>query len=190
MTKHSTGRTCPPHASRGLTCERYEELVADAGGSCQICGDNRHLVIDHDHGVGDWAVRGILCSTCNAFLYWMEGPSKDAYLASPWYAAHPEHPVTPTPRASTAAAEALYWELDRLMDLFSVSAKAERPLIRKEAESVALALLAEGEMQMTVVKRAPFSVAHLRNVARRSGLGALPPGPQFGSRARQKVSLS
>lgn len=59
----------------GLTLERYNEMVEDAGGVCSICkrperrtanGKVTDLAVDHDHATG--AVRGILCSSCNVSL--------------------------------------------------------------------------------------------------------------------------
>lgn len=58
----------------GLTLAAYEELVAKAGGVCQICRQpdpNHRLVPDHDHrccpgkrSCGK-CLRGVLCSQCN-----------------------------------------------------------------------------------------------------------------------------
>lgn len=52
----------------GLTVEKYDEMLADQGGGCAICGvtsseNARPLDVDHDHGTGK--VRGLLCSACN-----------------------------------------------------------------------------------------------------------------------------
>jgi len=45
------------------------------------------LCIDHDPFVGQWAVRGLLCSSCNGRLSMSPGwrPEAIAYLADPWY---------------------------------------------------------------------------------------------------------
>lgn len=53
----------------GITPERYDELLAEQGGGCGICGalpeTQQHgvLPVDHDHATGE--VRGLLCSSCN-----------------------------------------------------------------------------------------------------------------------------
>lgn len=52
----------------GLTPEQYDAFVANAG-SCPICHrvfTDVRPVLDHDHKTG--AVRGVLCSSCNAAL--------------------------------------------------------------------------------------------------------------------------
>jgi len=54
----------------GLTEAEYDELLADQGGGCAICGeppaDGVSLHVDHDHDTG--AVRGLLCMRCNNAL--------------------------------------------------------------------------------------------------------------------------
>lgn len=47
----------------GIGIEEYETLVAAADGRCEICGEERDLVVDHCHDSGD--VRGVLCNPCN-----------------------------------------------------------------------------------------------------------------------------
>jgi hypothetical protein len=62
------------HRTYRLTCRQYDRLLARAGGFCEICGladhENAHgrLWIDHDHAIGDWAVRGLVCRRCNILL--------------------------------------------------------------------------------------------------------------------------
>ncbi|MVO84179.1 hypothetical protein GPA10_05180 [Streptomyces sp. p1417] len=85
------GRACS-HRTYHLGCEDYDRLVRRAAGRCQICRaapeQTKHgfLVVDHDATVGQWAVRGLLCSTCNTALpdgvtpKWATG-----YLARPWW---------------------------------------------------------------------------------------------------------
>ena len=59
----------------GLTPEEYNQLVVEADGRCQACGEEpprsgspsqRHLHVDHDHDTG--MVRGLLCYGCNLAL--------------------------------------------------------------------------------------------------------------------------
>lgn len=82
------------HLCYGLTCEQYEALIAESAGQCQTCpcpssaSTRGKLAIDHDHKVGDWAVRGLLCHRCNNILAKHEADPPDwsqAYLADPWY---------------------------------------------------------------------------------------------------------
>lgn len=78
------------HCLYGLTCEQYEELLADSRRNCQLCGEEsaRKLVIDHDHAVGQWAVRGLLCDRCNGMLRYDKADPHwaTAYLTDPWWA--------------------------------------------------------------------------------------------------------
>ncbi|OIJ95417.1 hypothetical protein BIV24_09045 [Streptomyces colonosanans] len=67
--------------------------MRQAGRRCQLCGrtgeetGHGHLVVDHDFRVGDWAVRGVLCSTCNGKIEYADpsDPACAAYLGNPWY---------------------------------------------------------------------------------------------------------
>lgn len=88
--------SCATHRNYALTCEQYEGLLAESRGGCQLCGfpasemPQRKLYIDHDRSVGGWAVRGLLCISCNTII----GIDREvlrtaeiaAYLADPWYA--------------------------------------------------------------------------------------------------------
>lgn len=80
------------HKIYGLSCEDYDRLVEHAQGTCQICGvtpaktGHGFLVVDHDANVGQWAVRGLLCSDCNSALPCGAAPEwARAYLADPWW---------------------------------------------------------------------------------------------------------
>lgn len=90
LPDHSTHR----HKWYGLSCERYEGLLAECGQRCQTCGcpseesaRTGKLAIDHDHQVGNWAVRGLLCTRCNATLRQDRDVPEWAreYIADPWY---------------------------------------------------------------------------------------------------------
>lgn len=58
----------------GLTIAQYDEMFANQGGKCKICGcdenvrDKRrkHFSVDHDHTTGK--VRALLCMKCNILL--------------------------------------------------------------------------------------------------------------------------
>jgi hypothetical protein len=73
----------------GVTQEWYETKLAEQGGHCAICergasrGD-KHLAVDHNHKTE--AIRGLLCSRCNAAIERLEtvpdwGLKALAYLA-------------------------------------------------------------------------------------------------------------
>lgn len=53
----------------GITAAQYEQMLAEQGGKCAICGTKEEgrgyewLHVDHDHATG--AVRGLLCALCN-----------------------------------------------------------------------------------------------------------------------------
>jgi hypothetical protein len=53
----------------GITIEQYEEMLANQGGGCAICGRRPgkiSLHVDHDHETG--RIRGALCFRCNNAL--------------------------------------------------------------------------------------------------------------------------
>ncbi len=63
----------------GITVEDYERMWDDQRGLCAICdkpetkvvkGRLNWLSVDHNHDTG--AVRGLLCSRCNAGIGWMQ----------------------------------------------------------------------------------------------------------------------
>lgn len=94
MSEHAIPRGRPwSHARYRLNCDTFDALVREAGSRCQIClraadeTGHQHLVVDHDPGVGDWAVRGLLCSPCNGAIEDAQRRSSaaDAYLDNPWY---------------------------------------------------------------------------------------------------------
>lgn len=67
----------------GITIDAVNEMWADQGGRCAICGApeppfaERHqrLHVDHDHQTG--VVRGLLCSPCNQGLgYFSDDPDR------------------------------------------------------------------------------------------------------------------
>jgi hypothetical protein len=87
------------HRSYRLTCKEYEYLLRRSSGCCETCGlpgpENYHrprydhigkLYIDHQPGLGMWAVRGLLCRDCNSRIRfpWF-GVRGERYLADAWY---------------------------------------------------------------------------------------------------------
>ncbi len=54
----------------GITIEQYDQMLAEQGGGCAICGREPRpdisLHLDHDHESGN--LRGILCFRCNNAL--------------------------------------------------------------------------------------------------------------------------
>ncbi|WP_307870801.1 endonuclease VII domain-containing protein [Micromonospora sp. C51] len=50
----------------GIGQQEFDELLAEQGGVCAVCGDPDPEHVDHDHRTG-W-VRGILCFNCNGGL--------------------------------------------------------------------------------------------------------------------------
>ncbi|MPZ28299.1 MAG: recombinase [Micromonosporaceae bacterium] len=50
----------------GIGQQEFDELLAEQGGVCAICGADRPEHVDHDHRTG-W-IRGILCFNCNGGL--------------------------------------------------------------------------------------------------------------------------
>ena len=49
-----------------ISLEQFNVLSADQRNKCAICGEERKLVIDHDHETGK--IRGLLCTICNKGL--------------------------------------------------------------------------------------------------------------------------
>ena len=80
------------HSSYRLTCAEYDDLLRLAKGCCKICKEpTETFYIDHDHALGEWAVRGLLCNGCNLRLAKAEAgkhrktPAVSRYLANAWH---------------------------------------------------------------------------------------------------------
>lgn len=111
------------HKLYRLNCDDYDRLVAHADGRCQICKalpeetGHGYLVVDHDAQVGQWAVRGLLCSDCNSALPCGTRPSWAlAYLDRPWWRLEleaqglsPEVLPEPPPGSRVAAGSNIHW---------------------------------------------------------------------------------
>lgn len=90
--------TCTPKADHRchlrfrLTCAQYAHLIDRSGNRCELCGKPAaenvagKLYIDHDWNHGIWAVRGLLCRTCNSTEH-LPGNKDwaDEYRANAWY---------------------------------------------------------------------------------------------------------
>jgi hypothetical protein len=84
-----------------MTCVELDELRLRAADRCEICRisavqtGHGMLHIDHDPRLGQWAVRGLLCSPCNSRLQhgvaW--NAAAERYLENPFRAARtvPDH---------------------------------------------------------------------------------------------------
>lgn len=88
--------TCTRHRQYHLTCDQFDELLKRADGHCEICEAESQpqikgccLAIDHEHFVGQWAVRGLLCYVCNNRLSINRrippDPRIQRYIANAWY---------------------------------------------------------------------------------------------------------
>lgn len=58
----------------GITLAEYDQMLEEQHGVCAICGgadpSGRRLAVDHDHETGK--VRGLLCTSCNTRLGFLE----------------------------------------------------------------------------------------------------------------------
>lgn len=96
---HCNGHN-PRHFLYQLTCDEFALLVARAEGRCERCGEvGKKLMIEHDHTVGIWSVRGLACHRCNMVISASERGDRDlddltrSYLANPFHAMIPAaHP--------------------------------------------------------------------------------------------------
>lgn len=86
------------HMHYAITCDEFVQLVLRSEGRCERCDiEMRKPVIDHDHAIGRWGVRGLICHRCNIIVATFEEgrrPHDDltrAYLdAAPFFHALPE----------------------------------------------------------------------------------------------------
>lgn len=80
------------HVGYSLSCSEYDDLLRLADGLCSICkNENPRPYIDHDHTLGTWAVRGLICHGCNQHLKCVDAgrrpvtPPVANYLANAWH---------------------------------------------------------------------------------------------------------
>lgn len=92
---HTANPSRCAHRQYQMSCVELDDLLARAANRCQVCGteaaSTAHgtLHIDHDAAIGEWAVRGLLCSYCNTQLdsnrERLDRAAVASYLATPWY---------------------------------------------------------------------------------------------------------
>jgi hypothetical protein len=93
VTKRAVRHTaCGTHPRYALSCAEYDDLLRLAKGRCKICKEpTETFYIDHDHKLGEWAVRGLLCNGCNLRLAKAEAgrhkttAAASRYLANAWH---------------------------------------------------------------------------------------------------------
>lgn len=114
---------CTSHRLYHLTCEEFGALLAAYGDLCGICKtrgsetSHGYLAIDHDYEHGYWAVRGMLCATCNKRLGRDNAfsPAAAAYLADPWWKRRlaelglSAEPLPEPPIGTIVAGRSHYW---------------------------------------------------------------------------------
>lgn len=122
-----------------LTCKEFDELRAAARGICARCKrDDRPLVVDHDHAVGDWAVRGMICHQCNAYMALVDRGDKPVdgltadYLASAYYKSRPPKiRKFPRSRCPECGGNILWSRKTRLFHLHDTSGGERCPQSRR-----------------------------------------------------------
>lgn len=75
----------------GMTVEEYYSLLKEQGGGCAICGrtpevNKKMLAVDHNHTTGK--NRGILCSSCNLCIGFVEKNNMDLGKISDYLTKH------------------------------------------------------------------------------------------------------
>jgi Recombination endonuclease VII len=76
-TNYDPARESARHRQRkyGLSARDYDEMVAQQGSRCAVCGREQELVVDHCHRSG--VVRALLCDPCNRGLgFFAEEPER------------------------------------------------------------------------------------------------------------------
>lgn len=81
-----------------LTKEQYEAMLASQGGVCACCGKSETIIykrtgkahqlsVDHNHETN--VVRGLLCRSCNLFVWHIENDPKRLEAVLAYLAKHP-----------------------------------------------------------------------------------------------------
>jgi hypothetical protein len=79
----------------GITPERFDEMSAEQGGTCALCGGTprpdgvkaaSRLHVDHDHETG--AVRRLLCNGCNRGLGYLQDSPELLRMAADYVERH------------------------------------------------------------------------------------------------------
>lgn len=97
------------HESFRLDCKEYEALVTRASGRCEVCAEpNEALMIDHDHILGRWAVRGLACQSCNLRLARVDGGFRYPTAAEWRYLVNPFHLSLPAVRPRSPRGQRRY----------------------------------------------------------------------------------
>lgn len=99
----SPGHETCHHVTYLMSCEQFEQLLARAGGRCEMCGiaaeetPRGKLDIDHNGRLGYTAVRGLLCPNCNIHVMLIENgrcamdDRTATYLSHPWHVLSGSH---------------------------------------------------------------------------------------------------
>lgn len=156
LGKHSTCH----HKLYDLTCDAFEELRALAEERCQICGlpeantKPGYLYIDHDgrRGNGYDHVRGLLCTTCNCALRYVDSsfreptPEQARYLEDAWFWTH--HP-SPTPPRTSSATTTYVWRAARLTPVEPMASVTARiPARHHELFKQAVGMIGRSQSQV------------------------------------------
>lgn len=80
------------HVGYALSCAEFDHLRSINPGNCHLCATpTEPLGIDHDHALGNWAVRGLVCGKCNQRLRYVDAGTALAtdamrrYLSTAWH---------------------------------------------------------------------------------------------------------
>ena len=70
-----------------LTADEKQTMRSECN-SCQLCGSDSGLVVDHDHDTDE--VRGIVCGGCNLRLGWLDSMNLEWVKQAKEYLKNPE----------------------------------------------------------------------------------------------------
>jgi len=72
----------------GISSEAYEAMLIAQDHCCDLCGERRQLVVDHNHQTG--RVRALLCAPCNTALGLLKEDTTRIWRAMEYVVAHRE----------------------------------------------------------------------------------------------------